>query len=171
MNPATQVLAEHEIRVPCGGAWLYGDLATPPGFQGVVLFVHGSGSSRHSVRNRQTAQKLQQAGQATLLFDLLTAQEEEVDVHTREHRFDIALLTDRLQQATDWVRAQPELRQMPVGYFGASTGSADSRRALGATGRCRGVAWWPAGSGRAGGPGDRDGAHAANRWRRRPRRD
>jgi putative phosphoribosyl transferase len=113
-----------ESRIPCGEAWLYGDLVLPAGAPGVVLFAHGSGSGRHSARNRQVAQRLQHAGIATLLFDLLTVQEEQVDSHTREHRFDIALLTGRMQQATEWVRQQPGLQQAPIGYFGASTGSA-----------------------------------------------
>ncbi|MDQ3058524.1 MAG: dienelactone hydrolase family protein [Pseudomonadota bacterium] len=124
MKPSTQAPITREVRIPCGQTWLYGDLALPERFHGVVLFVHGSGSGRHSARNRQVAFKLQEAGIATLLFDLLTVQEEQTDVRTREHRFDIALLTSRLQQATDWATAQPELRQAPIGYFGASTGSA-----------------------------------------------
>jgi dienelactone hydrolase len=113
-----------EVRIPSDGARLFGDLVLPPDFGGVVLFAHGSGSGRHSARNRQVARYLQQAGIATLLFDLLTAEEEQVDLRTREHRFDIALLTRRMQDATAWVAAQPELARSPVGYFGASTGSA-----------------------------------------------
>ena len=124
MNPNVQVPAALEVRIPCGDTWLYGDLTLPSGAFGVVLFVHGSGSGRHSARNRLVAHKLQQAGIATLLFDLLTAQEEQTDIHTREHRFNIALLTRRLQDATTWAVAQPGLQQLPVGYFGASTGSA-----------------------------------------------
>ncbi|NKE64491.1 alpha/beta hydrolase [Ramlibacter sp. RBP-2] len=116
--------ATREVRIPAGAAWLYGDLCVPAGATGLVLFAHGSGSGRHSARNRQVASHLQRAAIATLLFDLLTAQEEQVDVHTREHRFDIPLLTGRMQDATAWVQAQPELRDLPVGYFGASTGSA-----------------------------------------------
>jgi putative phosphoribosyl transferase len=112
-----------EVRIPSGEARLYGDLALPPDFCGVVLFAHGSGSGRHSARNRQVAQRLQQAGIATLLFDLLTVEEEQVDVRTRD-RFDIALLTRRMQDATMWAAAQPELARAPIGYFGASTGSA-----------------------------------------------
>ena len=124
MNPSGQVPAALEVRIPCENAWLHGDLTKPSGALGLVLFVHGSGSGRHSARNRQVALRLQQAGIATLLFDLLTAQEEQIDLHTREHRFDIALLTRRLQDATTWAMAQPGLQQLPVGYFGASTGSA-----------------------------------------------
>jgi dienelactone hydrolase len=124
MTASTHAFDLHEVRIPSGDAWLYGDLALPPGFAGVVLFAHGSGSGRHSARNRQVAQHLQQAGIATLLFDLLTAQEEQVDIHTREHRFDIPLLTRRMQDATAWVATQRELKNTPIGYFGASTGSA-----------------------------------------------
>jgi putative phosphoribosyl transferase len=124
MNTATQTPSAREVRIAAGEAWLYGDLVTPPGFAGLVLFAHGSGSGRHSSRNRQVAQRLQQAGIATLLFDLLTTQEEQVDLQTREHRFDIPLLTRRMQDATEWVWSQPELHHAPIGYFGASTGSA-----------------------------------------------
>ena len=124
MNTLGQAPATREVRIPCGDAWLYGDLTVPANAMGVVLFVHGSGSGRHSARNRQVAQKLQQAGMATLLFDLLTAQEEQIDIHTREHRFDIALLTRRIQEATTWAMAQTDLKPLPIGYFGASTGSA-----------------------------------------------
>ncbi|HXE46878.1 MAG TPA: alpha/beta family hydrolase [Ramlibacter sp.] len=124
MNSSTHAPSEREVRIPSGDAWLYGDLSLPPHFAGIVLFAHGSGSGRHSARNRQVAQRLQQDGIATLLFDLLTAQEEQVDLHTREHRFDIPLLTRRMQEATAWARAQPELQHAPLGYFGASTGSA-----------------------------------------------
>ena len=116
--------ASREVRIPSGDAWLYGDLSLPPGFRGLVLFAHGSGSGRHSLRNRQVAARLQQAGIATLLFDLLTAEEEQVDLQTREHRFDIPLLTRRMQDATAWVGSLPELSHAPAGYFGASTGSA-----------------------------------------------
>jgi len=119
-----QLPAAQEVRIPSGEARLYGDLAQPDDARGLVLFVHGSGSGRHSARNRRVAQRLQQTGMATLLFDLLTAQEEQLDVHTREHRFDIELLTRRLQDATTWALAQPQLQGLPIGYFGASTGSA-----------------------------------------------
>jgi putative phosphoribosyl transferase len=124
MNTASQALAPYEVRIPSGDILLYGDLALPERFSGVVLFAHGSGSGRHSTRNRQVAQRLQQAGIATLLFDLLTAKEEQVDLYTREHRFDIPLLARRMQDATAWAQSQIELKDAPVGYFGASTGSA-----------------------------------------------
>lgn len=115
-----------EVRIPCGDAWLYGDLALPTHFRnlGLVLFAHGSGSGRHSARNRQVARVLQNAGIGTLLFDLLTAAEEQTDVHTGEHRFNISLLTQRMQDATLWVSAQDQFKGVPIGYFGASTGSA-----------------------------------------------
>jgi len=116
--------APREVCIPVGDKWLYGDLVLPPGFHGLVLSAHGSGSGRHSARNRQVAQHLQQVGIATLLLDLLTAQEEQTDLHTREHRFDISLLTRRMQDATAWAAAQPELQHAAIGYFGASTGSA-----------------------------------------------
>lgn len=116
--------SSREVRIPAGEDWLYGDLVLPTGYVGVVLFAHGSGSGRHSARNRLVAQHLQRAGIGTLLFDLLTAQEEQVDLRTSEHRFDIALLTRRMQDATTWLAAQPDLAHAQVGYFGASTGSA-----------------------------------------------
>ena len=124
MNTPDTAAASHEVRIPCGDVWLYGDLTLPANAIGVVLFAHGSGSGRHSARNRKVAHSLQQAGVATLLFDLLTAEEEQTDSHTSEHRFDMALLTSRLQQASSWAMEQPDLRQLPLGYFGASTGSA-----------------------------------------------
>ncbi|MBI5279593.1 MAG: dienelactone hydrolase family protein [Burkholderiales bacterium] len=113
-----------EVRIASAAAHLYGDLALPHGASGLVLFAHGSGSGRHSSRNRMVARGLNAAGMATLLFDLLTREEEEVDVHTRQHRFDIPLLTGRMQDATAWLKTQEDLAGLPVGYFGASTGSA-----------------------------------------------
>jgi putative phosphoribosyl transferase len=124
MNGSTPTLPTREVRVPSGEAWLYGDLALPADAVGLVLFAHGSGSGRHSARNRMVAHRLQQAGIATLLFDLLTVQEEQVDIQTREHRFDIPLLTRRMQEATEWACKQAELANLAIGYFGASTGSA-----------------------------------------------
>jgi dienelactone hydrolase len=99
-------------------------LVLPVTYYGLVLFAHGSGSGRHSARNRQVAQALQNAGIGTLLFDLLTAREEQTDIHTGEHRFNIALLTQRMQNATLWVISQDQFKHVPIGYFGASTGSA-----------------------------------------------
>jgi putative phosphoribosyl transferase len=113
-----------EVRIPVARAWLYGDLGLPARAGGLVLFAHGSGSGRHSARNRAVARHLQERGIATLLFDLLTVEEEQVDLRTREHRFDIALLTRRMEAAAEWTRTQEALRELPLGFFGASTGSA-----------------------------------------------
>jgi len=115
---------EREVRIASGAASLAGDLAIPAGAKGIVLFAHGSGSSRRSPRNVWVAGHLQRSGLATLLFDLLTSDEEARDARTHEHRFDIELLTRRLLDATRWVDALPDLRALSLGYFGASTGSA-----------------------------------------------
>ena len=115
---------EREVAIRAGDASLTGDLTVPAGAKGIVLFAHGSGSSRMSPRNVWVATHLQRAGLATLLFDLLTGAEEQRDMYTREHRFDIALLAKRLVLATDWINTQPELQTLSVGYFGASTGAA-----------------------------------------------
>ena len=123
VNPGPPMTAA-ALRIPVRDAVLDGDLLLPPRFQALVLFAHGSGSGRHSARNRQVAQRLQQAGIATLLLDLLTASEEQVDLHTREHRFDIARLSARLEAVTRWVAEQPHWQHAALGYFGASTGSA-----------------------------------------------
>ena len=112
------------VRVPSAGVFLDGDLTVPVGPRGVVAFAHGSGSSRHSPRNRRVASALQQAGYATLLMDLLTADEEAVDVHTREFRFDIPRLAARLTGAVDWLASQSDTARLPVATFGASTGAA-----------------------------------------------
>jgi putative phosphoribosyl transferase len=114
----------HAVRIPAGAVTLDGDLAVPTGATGIILFAHGSGSSRHSPRNRYVAERLRQAGLATLLFDLLTWEEERVDERTRKLRFDIGLLTDRLLDVTEWVRGAEDTRSVEVGYFGASTGAA-----------------------------------------------
>ena len=124
MRLPDRATASREIRIPCENTWLYGDLTVPADAMGAVLFADGGGSGRHSALNRQVAHRLQLAGIATLLFDLLTADEQQADNHASEHRFDIALLTRRLQQATDWARTQPDLGQSPIGYFGAGTGAA-----------------------------------------------
>jgi putative phosphoribosyl transferase len=112
------------VRIRAGAVALDGDLVVPAGARGLVLFAHGSGSSRQSPRNRRVARQLQDAGFGTLLFDLLTPDEERRDAITAELRFNIALLAERLARATDWVASQPELCELPVGYFGASTGGA-----------------------------------------------
>lgn len=110
------------VRVAAAGVTLEGDLAVPRGAEGVVLFAHGSGSSRHSSRNRLVARELQQAGLATLLIDLLTAEEETVDLRTAHLRFDIGMLAERLVGAADWLRENQDTGTLPVGLFGASTG-------------------------------------------------
>ena len=112
------------VRIAAHGVVLDGDLAVPAGARGVVVFAHGSGSSRQSPRNRRVAAQLQEGGFATLLFDLLTLAEERRDAFTGELRFNIALLADRLAEATDWVGSSPDLRGLPIGHFGASTGGA-----------------------------------------------
>jgi dienelactone hydrolase len=111
------------VTVPVGDAGaLDGDLAVPDGAPALVAFAHGSGSSRHSPRNRAVAHALHDAGLATLLVDLLTPAEEERDRVTRELRFDLGLLADRLGAVLEWAAAQPEVSRLPVGLFGASTG-------------------------------------------------
>jgi putative phosphoribosyl transferase len=117
-------VVEKTVHIPVGHVTLEGNLASPPGADGVVLFAHGSGSSRFSPRNRFVAQGLQQVGFATLLMDLLTPAEEEIDETTRELRFDIELLARRLVGAVDWLRENPETHDLPIGCFGASTGAA-----------------------------------------------
>ncbi|MFF5253889.1 dienelactone hydrolase family protein [Streptomyces leeuwenhoekii] len=112
------------VAVPAADATLAGDLAVPEPARAVVLFAHGSGSSRHSPRNRRVAEALCAAGLGTLLMDLLTEDEERRDVLTAEHRFDIPLLGHRLVAAIDWLESGPGTRGLPVALFGASTGAA-----------------------------------------------
>ncbi len=112
------------ISVTTGSVTLKGNLGVPEGAKGVVLFAHGSGSSRHSPRNRYVAQVLRQRQLATLLIDLLTQSEEAIDRRTRHLRFDIGLLAPRLIDTTEWLNQHPATRNLKVGYFGASTGSA-----------------------------------------------
>ena len=111
-----------EVEIPVGHSWLTGDLMIPADASGLVLFAHGSGSSRNSPRNQFVAALLREAGVGTLLFDLLTPQEELLDIETAELRFDICLLAHRLKAATNWVMNDPQTKEMPIGYFGASTG-------------------------------------------------
>ncbi|WP_406498793.1 dienelactone hydrolase family protein [Streptomyces sp. NBC_01604] len=117
-------MVSEAVIVPSGEAALHGDLVIPFGARGMVLFAHGSGSSRLSPRNRAVAAELQRAGIGTLLLDLLTEQEEHQDVVTGEHRFDIGLLARRLADAIDWLEQRPQTADLPVGLFGASTGAA-----------------------------------------------
>jgi len=110
------------VHIPAGKAYLEGDLHVPPGASGIVLFAHGSGSSRQSPRNQFVARVIRDSGNATLLFDLLTPAEEIEDNITAELRFNIGLLAQRLVAATHWVKSQAEIRQLRIGYFGSSTG-------------------------------------------------
>ena len=122
MRPLAQA---QTLRVPIpGGAKLNADLVIPVDARGLVLFAHGSGSSRHSHRNQFVARVLQEASFATLLMDLLTTEEEHVDNQTREFRFDIGMLADRLTAIVEWATEQPMMKQLPIGLFGASTGAA-----------------------------------------------
>lgn len=114
---------EREVRVWVGSVILEGNLDIPESARGVVLFAHGSGSGRHSPRNRYVAEELQQAGLGTLLIDLLTSEEEEIDLRTRHLRFDIGMLAERLVGGTDWLAQNPDTQSLRVGYFGASTGA------------------------------------------------
>jgi Dienelactone hydrolase and related enzymes len=115
---------ETPAEIPVGDARLAGDLAVPRGVKGIVVFAHGSGSGRKSPRNRYVAELLRDAGHATLLFDLLTEEEEQEDIFTARLRFDIDLLSRRLVEVTDWVSANSDTSALAVGYFGASTGAA-----------------------------------------------
>jgi pimeloyl-ACP methyl ester carboxylesterase len=114
----------HAVSVPAGTVTLQGDLVVPRDARGVVLFAHGSGSSRFSRRNRWVASELQSAGLATLLIDLLTESEAARDQLTGELRFDIDLLALRVVDAIDWIRHEPLVGSLPIGLFGASTGAA-----------------------------------------------
>ena len=113
-----------EVQIPAGRAVLSGNLTIPENALALVLFAHGSGSSRHSPRNQFVARTLNGGGLGTLLFDLLTPEEEALDIYTREHRFNIGLLAERLVHATNWTRQQDQLRDLRIGYFGSSTGGA-----------------------------------------------
>ncbi|WP_348682374.1 dienelactone hydrolase family protein [Acidovorax soli] len=126
MQSATQQL----VRIPVDSGFIEGAWESPPDSQGLVLFAHGSGSSRHSPRNNHVARVLRERGLATLLVDLLTPEEDRAEAT----RFDIALLTQRLLDVTDWARRQPAMALVPMGYFGASTGAAAALRAAAALG-------------------------------------
>src|SRR3954468_11970034 len=105
------------VRIPAGHAMLDGNLTIPDQAKGLILFAHGSGSSRHSPRNQFVARTLNDAGLATLLFDLLTPEEESADLYTREHRFNIGLLAERLVHATKWAKQQKQMQDFNIGYF------------------------------------------------------
>ena len=115
---------EESIHIPSDTDSVIGDLAIPANSRGLVVFAHGSGSSRHSSRNRAVAARLRKAKLATLLMDLLTAAEEEEERDTRHHRFDIQLLLDRLVAATELMTQRSDVGDLSIGYFGASTGAA-----------------------------------------------
>lgn len=123
-RPTTPAGQERLVQVTTDSVILEGNLAIPEGAEGVVLFAHGSGSSRFSPRNRFVAEALREGGLATLLIDLLTSEEEEIDRRTRHLRFDIELLAGRLIGATDWLLRHPDTEDLNVGYFGSSTGAA-----------------------------------------------
>lgn len=113
-----------EITIPLAGVSLGGELNLPPGAVGLVLFAHGSGSSRQSPRNQHVARTLQEAGLGTLLFDLMTVEEEQAEALTRHLRFNIPFLAERLAGATRWALGQATTREMNAGFFGSSTGAA-----------------------------------------------
>ena len=115
-------VAKAPVAVPVGGRSLDGELAIPVNAHGVVLFAHGSGSSRHSPRNQFVARALERHRLATLLMDLLTAEEEVVDDRTMEYRFDLPMLARRLVTIIDWARSRTDTTGLPIGLFGASTG-------------------------------------------------
>jgi dienelactone hydrolase len=120
----TQAVEERLVQVAAGSVTLEGNLSLPEEARAVVLFAHGSGSSRHSPRNRYVARVLNEAKLATLLIDLLTLDEEVIDARTAQLRFDIELLAERLVGATDWLVQDPDTKELRIGYFGASTGAA-----------------------------------------------
>lgn len=126
---------EELVKIPAGNAVIEGALVLPENTKGLVLFAHGSGSSRHSPRNNYVARVLNNCGLGTLLMDLLTSEED----RTYETRFDISLLTRRLTVASDWVRQQPAAHDLPLGYFGASTGAAAAIKAAAADPAIRAV--------------------------------
>lgn len=120
----TETLVPAQVAIPIGGGWLQADLTTPSDPIGLVIFAHGSGSSRHSPRNQFVARELQSRGLATLLADLLTPPEERADQSSGQWRFDIPLLGRRVDVLIDWARQQAHLARLPIGLFGASTGAA-----------------------------------------------
>jgi dienelactone hydrolase len=115
---------EKTVRIPAGNATIEGNLVMPLYAKGIVLFAHGSGSSRFSPRNQYVAKTLNKAGIATLLIDLLTKEEDEIDEQTGEFRFDVGLLSQRLIVATEWLKKNSSTKNLSLGYFGASTGAA-----------------------------------------------
>jgi putative phosphoribosyl transferase len=134
-NPSQTATARSRIeQIPSGDILLDGELLVPESATGVVLFAHGSGSSRHSRRNQFVARTIREAGVGTLLFDLLTQEEEAVDTRTRHLRFDIGFLAERLVDATKWINQRSDTSHLRVGYFGASTGAGAALVAAAAVG-------------------------------------
>jgi putative phosphoribosyl transferase len=117
-------MKEEVVAISATGGTIEGNLVIPVGAKGIVLFAHGSGSSRFSPRNQYVAKVLNSVGIGTLLIDLLTKEEEKIDAATGEFRFDIGLLSQRLEVATQWLKKNPPTKSMPIGYFGSSTGAA-----------------------------------------------
>lgn len=115
---------ENVVVIPAGKATINGNLTIPQKTKGIVLFAHGSGSGRFSPRNTKVAREINSAGMGTLLIDLLTAEEEAIDMYSAEFRFNIELLAERLVFATEWLKKNSETKNLNVGYFGASTGAA-----------------------------------------------
>jgi dienelactone hydrolase len=134
MSKGTSQLDIREVSIPSGGVQLKGELTLLIDALGLVIFAHGSGSGRHSPRNQSVARTLQNDGLGTLLFDLLTEEEEQLEYHTRHLRFDIPLLADRLAAVTRWVAGEKTTAHFPIGYFGASTGAAAALVAAGQLG-------------------------------------
>jgi putative phosphoribosyl transferase len=124
MKTMEHMVREIHVRIPCPGVWLDGDLAVPEHAEGLVVFAHGSGSSRGSPRNRRVAERMHESGLATLLFDLLTPDEARAEERGAMMRFDIPFLAGRLSDAIDWARENPETSGLGIGCFGASTGAA-----------------------------------------------
>ena len=124
IEPLNNKINSFEVQIPIGPIYLEGNMDIPVGAEGIVVFVHGSGSSRYSPRNQYVAQEIQKKGLGTLLFDLLTAEEERIDMITRELRFNIDLLAKRLSDVTAWLLKTEEIKELNIGYFGASTGAA-----------------------------------------------
>jgi predicted alpha/beta-hydrolase family hydrolase len=123
-NTKKEIRIVRDVLIPSGKVQLEGQLNVPAGASGIVLFAHGSGSSRHSPRNKFVARTLHESGVGTLLFDLLTREEEEEEKYTRHLRFDIDLLSKRLIDATKWIRKETDVQGLALGYFGSSTGAA-----------------------------------------------
>lgn len=124
MSTSLSTVAESSVSIPAGKIILQGDLGLPVRATALVIFAHGSGSSRGSIRNRLVAWEMHRRGLATLLFDLLTPREVEADAAGAFLRFEIPLLTERLEAATRWAQGEDSVSQLPIGYFGASTGAA-----------------------------------------------